>query len=404
MVKISVIIPIYNVENYVEECLDSVLGQGMESVEIICVNDASTDNSLHIVERYVEKNMNIRVLNHSQNRGLSAARNTGLADAKGKYVLFVDSDDMILPGTLQELYEAAESKCVDIAYFNMKKIYESDMEPSKEPVVLYNSYEGIYSGQELFSKYIQNNEIKIEAWRQLIRRDFLLEKEIMFYEGILHEDNLFSFFCAMEADRVIDVNKEYYLYRQHKGSIMSSMTSKRMKSMYIVCLEVFEYWKNHNFQEEINVAIEIYFDKLYRAFSYLKEIFSEDGKLSIGGYAEKHLFALLSRPVKRYVTISDKNIRRIKEAQRVIVFGAGRAAMDVIQTCMNENITIDAIGVSKMEGNVHSLQGIEVHSMEDLVKYKEDSCVIVGVTKKFFNGVKEYLEELGFQNLIVVDE
>ena len=207
-VKVTIIIPIYNSECYLDECLKSVLQQNFNNYEVICIDDGSEDNSREIVKKYAERYEFIKIIFHEKNRGLSAARNTGLKNACGKYVLFLDADDMIVPETLEELYQCAEQYNLDNIYFNMKKIYETEMQHMQSvDNPEYRHYDGVYSGQEMFCRFAEEKKMKIEACRQFFKRDFLTENSLTFYEGILHEDCLFSFLCAMKAQKVKNINK-----------------------------------------------------------------------------------------------------------------------------------------------------------------------------------------------------
>ena len=116
-VLVSIIIPVYNVEKYLEECLDSILKQTYKNIEVICVNDGSTDNSLNILEKYAVKDNRFIVLNQS-NHGLSYSRNKGLKQARGKYIYYLDSDDYILPNTIKTLAENIEERDLEVLLFN----------------------------------------------------------------------------------------------------------------------------------------------------------------------------------------------------------------------------------------------------------------------------------------------
>ena len=118
-VKVSVIVPVYNVEKYLKDCLDSVVNQTLEDIEIICVNDGSTDNSLAILEEYAEKDSRIKIITQ-ENKGLGGARNTGLYHANGEYISFIDSDDWIELNTFEELYNMSKNLDLDMLMFQMK--------------------------------------------------------------------------------------------------------------------------------------------------------------------------------------------------------------------------------------------------------------------------------------------
>lgn len=404
MIKVSVIVPIYNVEKYVAQCLESVQRQTLDSFEILCIDDQSTDNSMEIVEKYAAIDNRIKIIKHNKNRGLSAARNTGLENAKGKYIYFLDSDDMIIPETLKELYICAEQNELDEIYLDIKNIYEPETKELKGiDKKISKHYPEIYSGQELFYLFAEDQTMKIGVYYQFYKKSFLSENNIYFYEGILHEDALFSFLCAMNAKRVMNINKEYYLYRQHKNSIMYSFNENRAKSMYIVLIEIFKYWNTHIFSEKVNKAIAVYFERLYLSFLYYKDCCKMGENLDIGSYAEKSLYRLLLRKVKRYATLSEEKVIRLKKAKSIVIFGAGKAAKDIIQILQKENIRISAVVVSNIEVTAEIICGLRVRKLDEIIENKDEQTVIIAVTQKYSKEVQEKLLKLGFRDLVFVD-
>ncbi len=223
-IKVSVIIPIYNVEEYLEECLVSAINQTLKEIEIVCVNDGTPDNSMDIVKKY-QDDERIVVVN-KENGGLSSARNAGLAVAKGEYVYFLDSDDYILQECLENLYVDAKKNDLDIIYFDAESFYESK-KLEREQAFYSNyyirepKYEDVVSGIEIFEKWVEDNAFRTSVCLQLIRRDFLIENNISFCEGIIHEDNLYSLECIVEAKKVKHVAKQYFMRRLREGSIMT---------------------------------------------------------------------------------------------------------------------------------------------------------------------------------------
>lgn len=236
---ISVIIPVYNTEKYLAECLDSVLSQHMNNdIEIICVNDGSTDNSFDILHRYVAEYSCIKVISQ-KNQGLSCARNAGLAVAKGKYIYFLDSDDMLAENALMEMYKAVEAEELDVLYFDASILYESkEMEEKhSEYNTMYQrlkSY-GLYEyGQILFNEMVTNNEYCVSSCLQLINREFLEKTKLRYYPGILHEDNLFNFQCMLQAGKVCHIAKPYFVRRVRNDSIMTQ--EKKFENFYGLCV------------------------------------------------------------------------------------------------------------------------------------------------------------------------
>ena len=158
MINVSVIIPVYNVEKYLVDCLESVIQQSMREIEIICVNDGSTDSSYDILSEYADKDPRILILN-KENKGLSAARNTGLRKASGKYILFLDSDDYLSsPDILESLCKKADKEELDQLYFDAKVVFENEnVKAANSNYITYyqrkKNYTDILSGKELFCEF-----------------------------------------------------------------------------------------------------------------------------------------------------------------------------------------------------------------------------------------------------------
>lgn len=406
MVKVSIIIPVYNVEKYLRECLDSVLNQVFDSYEIICIDDISTDNSRKILEEYANNCSKIRIVSHDVNRGLSAARNTGLKHARGKYILFVDSDDMLVEGALEELYRYAEDNNLDNIYFDYEIKNELGIEKKSNNKIKkeFVDIQRVYEGQELFCMFAKKKEWKIEAWRQFYKREFLENCKCEFYDGILHEDNLFSFICAMQAKRVMEIPKKYYVYRHRNNSIMTTINEKRAESLYIVLMEIFNYWNTHTFSKAVNDAIAEYFEAIYKNLAYYQNYCSKDSELiEKRKPAERKIYQLLKNEKKKYLTLSSNNIRELLNAQHIIVYGAGRGAIDIIQTLQEIGLKIQAVAVSDTTVNARSICGIGVKNISELVEYRKNAAIVIGVTSKYSEEIEKKLKELGFDNVVRPD-
>lgn len=407
-VSISVIVPVYNVENYLPECLDSILQQDFQDYEVICVNDASTDGSALILYNYEKRYVQLKVLTHAENKGLSAARNTGLETARGKYVWFIDSDDFIAEGSLIEMYNAAETYNTDIIYFDMVRIYdEQDYRKGsgKEKDEEYTIGGKVFSGKEYFCIKVYEKSIRRATWMQFMRREFLVDHNLNFYEGIVHEDALFYFLCSMAAQRVLEINKGYYFYRHREGSIMDTKNFVRAESLFVVMIHIITYWYTHTFSEDENRAIGIYFEDIFKLYQYYSCFGCKSGKLSVGRSKEKLLYEILhKKDSSRYLTLGESQIVKIKEVNQVIVFGCGWAAYDIVSILNKENIEIDTIAVSKRKGNPERFCGIEVEEIDHLACQKEEAVIVIGVTEKYRSGIMEKLEELGYRNIIIPEK
>lgn len=216
--KVSVIVPIYNVESYIEECLISLINQKFDDYEIVLVNDGTKDDSIKVVKKYIEKYENIRLLN-KENGGLSSARNYGLKYAKGEYICFVDSDDLVNENYLSNLYNRAKKENLDIGlgfhqkFWGDKRIEKINRKSLESKCVL--------TGIEVINEQLDNKDFFAEVWDDIFNRRFLEENNLRFYEGIYHEDEEFTFRAILAAKRVGYIESYDYLYRQRENSIMS---------------------------------------------------------------------------------------------------------------------------------------------------------------------------------------
>ena len=227
---ISVIVPVYNVAQYLEECLDSIINQKFWQLQIICVNDGSTDNSLEILKKYRKKDKRIKIINQ-HNQGLSAARNVGLKHVKGEYVMFVDSDDKMTGEAFSELYDYMNETMADFCifgcnvwkndkYIKLKKC--QDFYQQKQNEVF--SYKDIYD--KIFTKW--------NVWLKIFRTSFLKENNLLFPVGKIYEDVIFHIKTMLKASIICLYNEVFYCYRDdNPSSIMNTSKSSR-KSLHIV--------------------------------------------------------------------------------------------------------------------------------------------------------------------------
>ncbi|NBH96966.1 glycosyltransferase family 2 protein [Hominisplanchenecus murintestinalis] len=225
MIKVSVIIPMYNVEKYIGQCVESVCGQTLRELEVICIDDGSNDATAQVVESLREKDERVSLV-VQRNQGVSASRNAGLKLARGEYISFLDSDDYLKENALEILYAEAKEKELDELFYNAESFYES--EELKEKQKVYEDYyerKGVYdkvcTGREMFVAMHANGEFKPSVCLQLWRREFLESCGVLFYEGIIHEDNLFTIECMAESQRTYFLNEHLYMRRVRENSIMT---------------------------------------------------------------------------------------------------------------------------------------------------------------------------------------
>lgn len=204
-VKVSIIIPVYNKEEYLTECLNSVTNQTLTEIEIICINDGSTDNSLELLEQYKQKDNRIKIYSYS-NHGPGFARNKGLDKSTGKYIAFVDADDWIEENTLEYLYNAAIEDDSDLVLFNALEHY-----PDKTKKRTYYSHEieKPFNWMQ-YPDIVMNNYLIVCT--KLHKKDLINEHQIKFSEKELFEDVYFHISSVIYAKRITYVNKIFYHY------------------------------------------------------------------------------------------------------------------------------------------------------------------------------------------------
>lgn len=237
-VRVSVIIPVYNTEAYLDQTLQSITEQTLNEIELICVNDGSTDNSLKILQRWAERDPRISIYS-KPNAGLSHTRNVGVSYATGEYLYFMDSDDILERNALEELYCKASQENLDVLYFDAISFYdEEELTEKYGSLATYylrsKAYSQVYTGAELFTLLYNAKEYRPSACLQLIRTEHFHHYKLNFHVGILHEDNGFTFASMLKAARVSHVQKHYFHRRMRRGSIMTTTTTFRNSYGYFV--------------------------------------------------------------------------------------------------------------------------------------------------------------------------
>lgn len=238
--KVSVVVPVFNGLPYVHQTLDSLLNQSFSDIEIICIDDGSTDETLDYLKTRSQEDDRISV--YSQvNHGLPYTRNVGLAFSRGEYVYFMDADDILGLDAIETFVDYATEHCLDIVYCDAQSFYETDELRKKYPS-FENAYQRsgtyrqlVYTGIELVSEFVRNGDDYTPVWLSFYRRSFLIESDLWFHEGILHEDNAYLFLCALAAERVGYIDKRLVRRRVHDDSIMTTAASFRNVYGYYAC-------------------------------------------------------------------------------------------------------------------------------------------------------------------------
>lgn len=258
----SVIVPVYNVEKYLHECVDSILGQNFKEFELILVDDGSTDSSPQICDDYALFDKRVKVI-HKINGGLSEARNAGTDISSGQYIVYIDSDDYINDVQfLAKLYEKAEDKKADIICYKFKK-YFADKKQFADCSFSCPDIERFTTLAERINYMVKCDAFYCSAWSKAFRADIIRENNIRFEKGLFGEDQEWYYHLLYHVSTITFIDEVFLVYRQRSNSITSSWKMKNLTD----CVYVIEKWfhtiSNSNLEEGYKLALLNSVAKLY---------------------------------------------------------------------------------------------------------------------------------------------
>lgn len=265
MMKISVVMPVYNVAEYLSKCLDSIICQTLQDIEIICVNDGSTDESLKILQEYKSRDKRIIIID-KQNENSGVARNAGLAIAQGEYVYFADSDDWIYDeNVFEKIYTKAKDDALDILIFGGYSCYQNEGKTSKtKGGYSLKSVDKKYFDKVLSAEDIAKDVFKFPStcWTKLYNRKFLTENNIKFQSIKIGQDQLPFFHSMITAKRIEVINECLYCYRKNRRGSAMTVKKKKNSSPVRVTKAIEELLKRLNLSDKYaHMAISKYFGK-----------------------------------------------------------------------------------------------------------------------------------------------
>lgn len=299
---ISVIIPFHNTENYIKESLDSVLNQTFKDIEVICINDKSTDNSLSIVEKYAKKDGRIKIVNLDEKSGQSTARNRAMEIAKGKYISFIDSDDRIDLDAYEKAYDFINEYDQDMVVFNAKRI-----DPYKKIIESDLHQKAIPKEKIIETSIYQHNELIYDTcvWNKLIKADFIRKNNFRFIDGRIYEDMLYSMqmYCSSKSVGVLpDV---YYYWRirriEERSTTQKRTETKNIADRVFITRKIIELFKSDEESEKLieplndkllDLDFKIYIDKIHLGDEEYLRIVEEEMRPIVQNMDAKHFESL----------------------------------------------------------------------------------------------------------------
>ena len=366
-VSVSVILPVYGVEKWLPACLDSILGQSLRSLEIIAVDDASPDRCGEILDEYAGRDTRLRVFHLSENRRQGHGRNLGLEKARGRYVYFLDSDDLIKAETLETLFLTAEKDSLDGVFFDSEVLFERESFQflDYEPVRKGGYEDRVYSGAELFERFYAQNDWNVYVWRQFWRRSFLQREGIRFPAGE-HEDEVFSVEAAVLASRVRYLPERFPIHRYREDSVMTRSKSPRDFHGYFCAFRELSLFAAerciHLASFDANLA------HLYELTDLYFPLFREEEAENWFRDREELRAYLLYVSGERARLALRRKIRsqweKLSSYRYICIYGAGRIAQRVLRQLEETNLRPVCILVTSLENNAASLGGIPVRQFD----------------------------------------
>ncbi|MCM1154885.1 MAG: glycosyltransferase [Roseburia sp.] len=416
MPKVSVIVPVCNVEQYLPACLDSILAQTLEDIEVICVDDGSTDRSPAILDGYAGKDSRLRVF-HKENSGYGHSMNIGIDTASGEYIGIVESDDRILPDMYEKLYSAAKENDLDLVKSDVVFWWENLQYTCEYHREDLNEYYGKVldsSDRKLFFRFFMN------TWTGIYKRSFLKENAIRHNEtpGAAYQDNGFWIQTLSFCKRAMWLKDAFYLYRQDNplASVKKKSNVMTMAKEYDFAEKILEK-KKKRYELDIcryyrvfrhrgvflRIADDLkrgYCDTIIRDFEKYGELASEN----------KDLYEWLEKVCadpdgfcETFIRAKRETQQKLEGAGHIIIYGAGllgQAAMRIL-ACQGLQGKLLCFAVSAGK-TAESVGNLSVRCIDELARYSRDSVVVMGVRDRsgsYFQ-MKEQLERLGFADTV----
>lgn len=425
MIKVSVLIPVYNTEKYLEQCLISVEKQTLKDLEIICINDGSTDQSLQIIKEHQSKDPRIKIID-KQNTGYGHSMNQGLKSATGEYIGVVESDDFADEKMFEYLYSIAKTHDVEIVKSNYWHHYGQGSDGYCE-MLEGCPYDKVTSLQETPELYFKNTNL----WSSIYRKDFLLKHDIWFNEtpGASYQDVAFTLKTLACATKIYLVNEAFLHYRM--DSVGSSINSR--EKVYCDCDEFAEMWRflerRPSLKDKVKyllprTMLRIYqwnYNRIHERFrdEFLQHVVCEFQGFQKGGLLRKEFWddaswsvmqRLLQTPARlEYESHSVEQfsqfltngfLMNLKLIKKIYVFGAGKVGKEMLGWLSNHGISVSGVLVSETDSNPNMLMGSHVRLLTDVLP-SEDSGIILSIGELAQYDVLHRLKEMGWTHVFV---
>ncbi len=392
-IKISVIMPVYNKKNYLKKSIGSVLDSDFDDYELICIDDASTDGSVEVLEEFKKKNDKIKLLYNECNCGAAFSRNKGIETARGRYIVFLDADDHLSKNALKEYYRLMEYKKAEMCFLKFAN-------KSKENHTgIVNAYHDVYTGMQLLDLFVQNDEEFMFACGAVYGRNFIVENGLCFENLKIGEGGLFVLQALLKASRVIVSDYAGYFYNINESSTsrqaeaMSNSANGQLRQILFMFKNLTD---DSKYMESKVHFLDWYIKKNIGGILNLSRV--DRGIISAGGsfdYDELMINLLRGSYFFKKIEIEKKIEEEIVKKGKVYLYGAGYEILSVIRYCHHMGIEIVKVFVSSLNGNTNCAYGYKIHEFSADKIPDLTVPVIIAAHKKHQGEIKKILEEAG---------
>lgn len=405
MIKVSILIPIYNVEKYLRQCLDSVVNQTLKEIEIICINDGSTDNSLSIINEYASQDERIKVID-KVNTGYGHSMNCGLKIAQGEYIGIVESDDFAELNMFEVLYEKAKANDVDIVKSNFYAQIGNRFLFMEN--LINEPYEEIFSPKEHCNTIFQR---QIAIWSAIYKREHLIKNEITFNEtsGASYQDVSFHFKATSSAEKIYHIKEAFLHYR--KDNPDSSMKSPN--KIYCIFDEFDEIKRYLSTKPDIEKIFASAFEdlKLRQSefhFTHIDDKFKFEffermkNEVKFESSIER-IFYDYFETAQRTKLYKQNFFETIKQFKNIFIYGAGQRTIMTLTRIFRWKIpNLKAIVVSEMKNNPKSIAEIPVQTFNETIINKESDVILISIKDDNQPKLLYDLQTKGYRNILLM--
>ncbi|MDE6845117.1 MAG: glycosyltransferase [Lachnospiraceae bacterium] len=406
MVKVSVIVPVYNTESMLENCIESLLAQTLKEIEIIFVDDKSTDSSTDILYKYQKKDHRINIICNEENIGAALSRNRGLDIAKGKYIQFVDSDDYLEPDALENLYILSEQHNSEMCYLGMHLHIENNISETGLREGILRNYPKVYNGREIIGEFVKNNDFFLYLCSVFYKSSFIKENGLRYKKLSIGEGGDFILRALCLAEKVIVCPKKYYRYRIHEKSISRGANAKikLLIGQITQYIDILQYYSQHEDAVGLQPFLEDQYKKIAGGILNLSASDKQDVEKGLETAFAKYIFRILQQETKIYgIEFSEEILTRIRQKSHVIIYGAGYVSKEIIELLQKYGIEIAGFAVTKRNEAQRSMYGHHIYEIQELKAYKDDAIVLIAANKIYNQEIEGILEKHGFRDYVCLN-